>query len=108
MKIYKFKFDLYKNEMVMYEVEVEEKPKTYAVMDNPVGIYERHIFKDKIGILDRSCDREMFLLEPDRHRFIQALLDDLDHEINELNSKIDGAYKRRDIYLDMIEKEVLE
>lgn len=108
MKIYKYKFDLYKNEVTMYEAEVKENPRTYAVIGDPVGIYERLIFKDTIGVLDRSFDREMFLLEPDTRRFINALLIDQDREIRELESIIDKAYKRRDIYLDMIEKEVLE
>lgn len=105
MKIYKFKFDLYTNKMNMYEAEVEEKPKTYAVVGNPDGIYERLVSKDQIGVMDRRFDRAMFLLEPDKLRFIQALLVDLDQEINELNSIINKAYKRRDVYLDMIKKE---
>lgn len=69
MKIYKF--ELFNEQIIVYEAEAEEKPKSYYIKSR--NIWETRVLKDEINRLDRSS-LKMFSLSPDRAFYIKELI----------------------------------
>ena len=79
MKLYVFKKS-YRTNFVVEEIEVEEKPKTY------IGCRTR-INKDEINKLSNHYGNEMYCLDNDPKRYIEAIL--------EMNKKTVEALEKR-------------
>lgn len=105
MKIYKHTFDDFKNVVKTVEIEVEEKPKTYVVIDRQKGVWESRISKDDIDKLDRCWDRKMFTLSPNKKLYINSLIADKENEINRLKDDLKKAIERKDLLTELLRKE---
>lgn len=105
MKIYKHKFNDFKNVVETVEIEVEEKPKTYVVVGRQKGVWESRINKDAINKLDINWGKTMFTLSPDKKTYINSLIADKESEINQLKDRIVKAEQRKNILAELLRKE---
>lgn len=105
MKIYKHTFNDIRNVVKTVEIEVEEKPKTYAVVGKQTGVWESRISKDDIDKLDSHWDRKMYTLSPDRTTYINSLIADNENKIDQLKDRLVKAEQRKNILAELLRKE---
>lgn len=99
MKMYKHEYDSYKQKVNTYEIEVEEKPKTYIVTQNVKGAWESRIFKTDIDKLEGRLTPKMFSLTPDPTPFIKALIEHEEFRIKTLKEQLNKVVANKTILL---------
>lgn len=105
MKIYKHTFSEFRNVIETVEIEVEEKPKTYVVVDKQRSVYQSRINKDDIDKLGINWSKTMFTLSPDRKAYINSLITAKEYEIKRLKNKIEKAEQRKNTLVELLKKE---
>lgn len=105
MKIYRHTFNEFRNEIETVEIEVEEKPKTYVVVNRQIDVWESRLSKDDIGVFNNRLNHKMFTLTPERKPYIKALIANKEDSINRLKSRLDDAVKMKDFLTELLRKE---
>lgn len=105
MKIYKHVYDSYKQKVDTYEVVVEEKPKTYFVTKNVLGVWESRIHKEEIDKLGGHGIYKMFTLTPDPTLFIKAMLECSERHIELLKEQLNKAVAKKSSLLKLLNNE---
>lgn len=88
MIIYKHEYSSYNGKITTYEIEVEEKPKSYVVTGKPRGVWESRILKESIGVLDGDWYVKTFSLSADKTDFVKLLISRTDSKIQALENEI--------------------
>ena len=102
MIIYKHEYSPYDGEIRTYEINVEEKPKTYIVTKKYEGGWESRISKDAIGTLDGSYIIKTFSLSRDTKDFAKLLIAKTDERIIKLEAEIQKAQNEKKKLLKLL------
>lgn len=97
MKLYKFRKS-YITAFVVEEIEVEEKPKTY------VG-FRTKINKDEINKLSNRYGNEMYCLDNDPKRYIEAILEMSKKKVEALEKRLSEAKQEVEKWEALAERE---
>lgn len=102
MIIYKHEYSPYSGRIATYEVNVEEKPKTYVAIGKNKGVWESRISKDAIGVLDGSYTVKTFSLSADTKDFVKLLISRTESKISKLEAEIQKAQGEKEELLKLL------
>lgn len=102
MIIYKHEYSHYDGKIRTYEINVEEKPKTYIVTKKCKGVWESRIYKYAIGALYGSYDIKTYSLSRDTKDFVKLLISKADARIIELEAEIQKAKNEKKNLLNLL------
>lgn len=88
MKMYKFVYNPWSKKIETTEFLVEEKFKTYKVLDETKGIWQSRIRKDEIGVL-RGANNCMFSTTPDTSEYLAKMIQLEGKSIRKLEERLD-------------------
>lgn len=78
------------------EFEVEEKPKTYKVVDRNNSVYESMIRKDELDTINRFYGNKMFSLLPNKSAYIKKLIDRTEGKLVIAKSEVESLSERKE------------
>lgn len=102
MIIYKHEYSPYNGRITTYEVNVEEKPKTYVAIGKNEGVWESRISKDAIGFLDGSYTVKTFSLSADTTDFVKLLIARSESKISKLETEIQILQREKEELLKLL------
>ena len=102
MIIYKHEYSPYSGKIATYEVNVEEKPKTYVVIGKRKGVWESRVSKDAIDVLDGSYTVKTFSLSADTKYFVKLLITRAESKISKLEREIQKAQSEKEELLKLL------
>ena len=88
IKIYKHEYNSWRNTVNVYEIEAEEKPKTYIFKNVPRGVWETRITKDDIGKLTGRCGYKMFSFSSDSSELLKLMIADKEKHIEAMKNNL--------------------
>ena len=102
MIIYKHEYLPYSGRIATYEVNVEEKPKTYVVIGKNKGVWESRVSKDAIGFLVGSYTLKTFSLSADTSDFVKLLIVRAENKISKFETEIQKAKREKEELLKLL------
>ena len=102
MIIYKHEYSPYSGRIATYEVNVEEKPKTYVVIGKHKGVWESRVSKDAIGVLDGNYTVKTFSLSEDTTDFVKLLIARAESKISKFEMEIQKAKSEKEELLKLL------
>ena len=98
MKMYKFTLNDYREklEIRMDVCDVEEKPKTYKIVNGYGNVYESMIRKDELDTVNRFYGTRMFSLSPDKSAYIKKLIDRTEGKLVIAKSDVESLSERKE------------
>ena len=102
MIIYKHEYSPYSGKIATYEVNVEEKPKTYVVIGKCKGVWESRVSKDAIGVLDGNYKVKTFSLSADTADFVKMLIARAENKISRFETEIQKAQIEKEELLKLL------
>lgn len=104
MKIYKHEYSSRDGKIKTFEVNVEEKPKSYTVTGRNAGVWESRILKENIGKLDGIYTKKMYTLTADTTEFLRAMVDRVETHIKYVKEDLEKSVNEKGYLLKLLDE----